>query len=138
MTTRSLSEPQLRAIGRRVKSGRKRRKMSQYDLAIELRQRLPLSNKVSPAVISRIEAGAVEAGLDTIAALAVVLDLNLAEMAPEYVDDAARMHTVLTLVVDRGLRKGISTENHLGQSDGLLVDKTLMIQQSFGLLADVA
>lgn len=98
MTIRVRDDATLRAIGRRVKRARTRRRLSQEDVAIELRMRLPRSNKATGSIISRIELGTVEAGVDTMAALAIVLGQPLTELAPEYVDDALRLRDVIDLV----------------------------------------
>lgn len=97
MAQRSISSPALRAIGNRVRKARQQRRLSQDDLAFELRLRLPRTNKISGPMVSMIEKGAVAAGLETIAGIAVVLDLRLDELAPEYVDDARRLREVIDM-----------------------------------------
>lgn len=85
-----------KALGKRVRRARLREGYTQETLAGEIRRRWP-TYKTTGSIISRVEAGLIETSAETLAALSVVLDEPLEDLAPEYVDTALDLRTVFDL-----------------------------------------
>lgn len=76
------------SLGERLREARAAQGISQQEMAWQLRSYLPVTLKVDPSTISRIETGAIKhAEPYLVAAMAKVLQTPLAELAPEYVDE---------------------------------------------------